>query len=262
MFIVADDLGHAELACQNATKGLQTPNIDALRASGARLTRYYTALLCSPSRRALMTGMYPFRLGLQANVVYWDTPWAPDLALTFLPAALKASAGYGRTANFGKWHMGMYMKVALPIARGFDEHEGYFQGCGSPGTHVASCCSAPPGKAALNTTDYVCGAPASGEDFRGYDWFRGATPDSSANGTRSMDLVAARAEAFLARAGREGAGGASAPFFLYLPFQGIHAPYNCSPESFARFAGLGLSQEQAIVYGADTSTSWTPRWGG
>ena len=252
VMIVADDLGWAELGFQNASKGLQTPNLDAMRDGGARLTRYYTAPLCSPSRGALMTGMYPFRLGLQANVVYWDTPWAPNATLAFLPAVLKASAGYGRTGMFGKWHLGMHRQEAYPTARGFDEFEGYLQGCGSPGTHVASCCAAPPGQGALNTTGFVCPAPSNGgEDFRGYDWFTGTTADTAANRTRSTDIVAARAEAFLARSAgeRAGAPGGAPPFFLYLPFQNIHAPYDCAPESYARFAGLGLSVEQAVIYG-------------
>jgi arylsulfatase A-like enzyme len=98
----------------------------------------------------------------------------------------------------------------------------------------------------------VCGAPGAGqEDFRGYDWFTGATPDATANLTRSTDRVAARAEAFLERAAgeRAGAPGGAPPFMLALTFQNIHAPYDCAPESYARFAGLGLSVQQTVIYG-------------
>ena len=48
------------------------------------------------------------------------------------------------------------------MSRGFDEHMGYYQGCGSKWTHVASCC-----KAHTPTKDqhYVCPAPKS-SNFR------------------------------------------------------------------------------------------------
>ena len=86
----------------NATRGLLTPNIDALAAGGVRLTSYYTNPLCSPTRSALMTGKYNHRLGTQANVVYWDTPWSVPLEHTFLPQRLKAIPGFGATAMYGK----------------------------------------------------------------------------------------------------------------------------------------------------------------
>ena len=43
---------------------------------------------------------------------------------------------------FGKWHLGMYKEAYTPRKRGFDEHMGYYQGCGSQFTHVAACCTA------------------------------------------------------------------------------------------------------------------------
>ncbi len=103
VFIVADDLGFNELGYQNGTRGLETPNIDALRSTGVALRNYYTHPLCSPSRGALMTGMYAHRLGLQASVIYWDTPWAPNASIPFLPERLSA-LGWD-TAMFGKWHL-------------------------------------------------------------------------------------------------------------------------------------------------------------
>jgi hypothetical protein len=86
----------------NSTRGLLTPNIDALAAGGVRLTSYYTNPLCSPTRSALMTGKYNHRLGTQANVVYWDTPWSVPLEHAFLPQRLKAIPGFGATAMYGK----------------------------------------------------------------------------------------------------------------------------------------------------------------
>ena len=89
IFIMADDMGYNELGYMNATRGLLTPSIDALAEQAVRLFAYYTNPLCSPSRSALMTGIYNHRIGTQANVIYWDTPWAPSPTLKFLPQRFK-----------------------------------------------------------------------------------------------------------------------------------------------------------------------------
>src|SRR5437667_12339625 len=57
VWIIADDLG-VELGCYG-TPLMRTPNIDKLASQGARFTRCFTtAPVCSPSRSAIMTGMY------------------------------------------------------------------------------------------------------------------------------------------------------------------------------------------------------------
>ena len=131
-------------------------------------------------------------------------------------------------------------KVAFyPSSRGFDEHVGYFQGCESKWTHIASCCDA-----STNATDdeaFVCSKPG-GKDYRGFDWFNRTTPVPVAAGVSSTDMIAAAAESFIARS-------KDTPFFLYAPFQNIHAPYDCKESSAERFAGLGLSKEQVVMFG-------------
>jgi len=224
----------------NASRGLRTPNIDALASGGVRLTHYYTHPLCSPTRAALMTGRYAHRLGLQSNVVYWDTPWGVPLNETFLPEALKR-AGVAQTAMFGKHHLGMHAPAFWPTARGFDRFEGYLQGCGSQDTHVASCCTAPAN--ASNYSAFVCDA-AAGKDYRGLDWFNGsADASAAARGASSSELIAAAAERAIADFA---AGGGR--FFLYLPFQNIHAPYDARWENVAPFVAAGLALEQATMF--------------
>ena len=96
-------------------------------------------------------------------------------------------------------------------------HVCHCQGCESHGTHVASCCDAPPDE--QNSTGFVCAAPSSGEDYRGYDWFNGTAPDATANLTASSEIIAASAEQYIA----SHAGPAHPPIFLYLPFQCVSA---------------------------------------
>lgn len=209
---------------------MATPNIDALAAQGTVLDRYYTTPLCSPTRASLMTGLYTHRTGTQANVIYWDTPWAPSANLSFLPQHLKAKAGYGATALFGKWHLGMYTADAFPTSRGFDTFSGFMQGGGSHGTHVAACTAPAPDP--VQDTAYVCPGPRSPtvKDYRGYDWFSGTAPDWTANGTSSTDLIAQAAVDFVHAHAHD-----PQPFFLYLAFQNVHEPLGCSQAAYARF---------------------------
>eukprot|EP01048_Picozoa_sp_COSAG05_P018952 COSAG05_NODE_2869_length_2555_cov_1.455212_1_plen_123_part_00 len=102
----------------NETRGLISPNLDALAHDGIILRNYYVQPICSPTRSALMTGRYTIRLGTQSSVIYWDTPWGVPINETFLAQNLK-SAGY-HTALFGKWHLGSFMEEYTPMGRGFD----------------------------------------------------------------------------------------------------------------------------------------------
>jgi arylsulfatase A-like enzyme len=117
VLILADDLGWGDLAVQGGS--LPTPRLDALAASGARLTSFYVASpVCSPSRAALLTGRWPARTG-----VTWvqepPQPLRPEE--TTLAEALK-DRGYA-TAMFGKWHLGA-APWEMPTRHGFDTYWG------------------------------------------------------------------------------------------------------------------------------------------
>src|SRR6476661_7832627 len=69
VFILADDLGWADLGCYGSTF-YETPNIDSLAAGGMRFLNAYAACcVCSPTRASILTGKYPARLQL--------TDWLP-----------------------------------------------------------------------------------------------------------------------------------------------------------------------------------------
>ena len=64
VFVLADDLGWAELGCYGNTFN-ETPHIDRLAREGMRLPQAYAAApVCSPYRAALLTGQYPARVGI------------------------------------------------------------------------------------------------------------------------------------------------------------------------------------------------------
>lgn len=144
LFIVADDLGYADLSCCGQTD-YRTPQLDDLAARGTRFTQSYAnAPLCTNTRVALMTGRYQYRykLGLTEPLRFSRTP-DPEMGLPrdcpTLPGRLRA-AGYA-TALIGKWHLGA-LPWHGPLKSGYDEffgvmggYTGYFTHHGDGGVH-------------------------------------------------------------------------------------------------------------------------------
>ena len=60
ILILADDLGYECLGCYGG-ESYNTPNLDAMAASGTRFTHAYALPLCTPTRVQIMTGKYNFR---------------------------------------------------------------------------------------------------------------------------------------------------------------------------------------------------------
>jgi len=115
ILIVADDLGYGDVSSFGA-KDIATPNIDRLAAEGIKLTSFYAAPLCTPSRAQIMLGQYPVRSGL-VRVLYPESKDGIDASELTVGKALK-DAGY-TTAIIGKWHLG-HLPQYLPTRHGFD----------------------------------------------------------------------------------------------------------------------------------------------
>ncbi|MEW4925483.1 arylsulfatase [Algibacter sp. 2305UL17-15] len=126
VIIYLDDLGYGDLSSYGATQ-LQTPNIDALASGGIKFTNgYASSATCTPSRYALLTGMYPWR-NKDAKILPGTAPLLINTAQQTLPKLLKKE-GY-QTAIIGKWHLGLGSGVVNwnervspgPNEVGFDE---------------------------------------------------------------------------------------------------------------------------------------------
>lgn len=101
--IMADDLGYGDLSCYQATE-IQTPGIDRLAAEGLRhCNGHASSATSTPSRFAMLTGMYPFRVG--AAILPGDAPLLIKENMNTFPKMLK-QAGYA-TGVVGKWHLGL-----------------------------------------------------------------------------------------------------------------------------------------------------------
>ncbi|MES2994352.1 MAG: sulfatase-like hydrolase/transferase [Pseudomonadota bacterium] len=148
VFIVADDLGYADLGCYGgrpAAFGAVSPTIDRLAREGIRFTQgYANSPVCSPTRFALMTGRYQYRLrGAAEEPISGRTRDSAILGLPTdhptLPSLLR-DAGF-RTALMGKWHLG-YPPHFGPLRSGYEAFYGpmsggvdYFTHCGTNGAH-------------------------------------------------------------------------------------------------------------------------------
>jgi N-acetylgalactosamine-6-sulfatase len=103
VFLYCDDLGYGSIGI-NGAKRIFTPNIDKLAAQGVNCTQMYAgSATCSPSRASVITGRFPWRVGIPFAILKKDgryLPARPD----YLPAVLK-TGGY-HTAHIGKWHLG------------------------------------------------------------------------------------------------------------------------------------------------------------
>jgi arylsulfatase len=120
VFLLADDLGYADLSCYGATD-LATPHLDRLAMQGTRFTGFTVAqAVCTASRTALLTGCYPNRLGLEGALNHTSTVGLNPAETTL--AELFRAKGYA-TACFGKWHLG-HRPPFLPTRRGFDRFAG------------------------------------------------------------------------------------------------------------------------------------------
>lgn len=200
--IVADDLGYGELGVQGC-KDLPTPNIDSIARNGVRFTSGYVSCpVCSPTRAGLMTGRYQQRFGHEFNpgpADRADPQFGLSLDEVTLPERLK-SLGYA-TGMFGKWHLG-YNPEFHPLKRGFDEFLGFLGGA----------------------HPYLPGAGGKGGAI-----LRGTEPVTETS--YLTEAFAREAVAFIERHREE-------PFFVYLPFNAVHAPLQAAEKYLSRFGSI------------------------
>ena len=123
ILIMADDLGYGDVSCYGS-KLNRTPVLDKMASEGVKLTDYHSgSTVCTPSRMALMTGMYPPRVGWKGGVLGFKMRMSGGLsAEARTMAEVFKDAGY-RTGISGKWHLGDAPE-RLPQGQGF-EHAFY-----------------------------------------------------------------------------------------------------------------------------------------
>jgi arylsulfatase A len=188
ILIITDDVGYGDIGSYGAPD-IKTPNIDSLAKNGTRLTDFYAAPNCSPTRAMLISGRYQQRYRIENPLGAART--AQDLGLPAtgrtLPQLLKNN-GY-RTALIGKWHLG-YKPEFSPNTHGFDYFFGFKSGL----------------------IDYYQHTDQAGE----HDLFENAQP-THVDGY-STDLFTERSVKFIEQ-------NAGQPFFLEVAFNAAHWPF-------------------------------------
>ncbi|MBT4866752.1 MAG: sulfatase-like hydrolase/transferase, partial [Planctomycetaceae bacterium] len=120
IFINIDDLGYGDIGPFGAKQN-RTPHLDRMAKEGRKLTSFYAAPVCSPSRASLMTGCYPKRALSIPHVLF--PPNAEGLHPSEITVAdLLKKQGY-TTGIIGKWHLGDQPEF-LPTRQGFDYYYG------------------------------------------------------------------------------------------------------------------------------------------
>ena len=200
--ILADDLGYADLAVYGSERN-STPHLDRMAAEGLRLTDFHsTGPMCTPTRAALLTGLYPQRFGESfegalSGIDDYDTGLPLD-ALTIAEALREM--GY-RTAMYGKWHLG-YHPPYMPGEQGFDDFRGLGSGDGDHHSHI----------------------DRSGRR----DWWHNA--EIAMEDGYTADLITDHSVDFIERS-------AEGPFFLYVAHLAIHFPWQGPDDPAYRVEG-------------------------
>jgi len=138
ILVFIDDMGWGDFSCFGNTHAA-TPHIDGLAREGISFRQFYVnSPICSPSRVAISTGQYPYRLRISSyladrnnnkkrGLVNWLDPATPMLSRYL------QKSGYA-TAHCGKWHMGGQRDVddaPAITSYGFDTSLTNFEGMGA-----------------------------------------------------------------------------------------------------------------------------------
>lgn len=252
VIIMADDLGKYEVSAYGATH-IQTPNIDQLASEGILFENgYVTAPICSPSRAGMLTGKYQHRYGFETQpmefypsnfIEYnagknakflgdWRVTTEPDfpneweLGKQGIPldeinlAELFQAAGY-KTAIIGKWHLGNGKKQ-IPNRRGFDYQYGFY------GAHsIYTPSQKTPGYVSFIHDDFSTR----------YQWDMGRKSTAAIRENNKIIkekdyltfAIRDRAIDFLEQY-------QDTSFFLYIPFNAPHIPFQAPQDYYDRFS--------------------------
>lgn len=218
IYILVDDLGKEWVSCYGA-EDIETPNIDALAASGMQFHNFYCMPQCTPTRLTLLTGQYPFEHGW---VNHWDVPrWGGGAHYdeTIYPSLGREmkKAGY-QTAIAGKWQIDDFRVEPDAMTKsGFDEY--------------------------CMWTGYETGVPASAERYQNPYIFtkEGSKTYQNQFGPKVFqDFVIDYIQQ-----------PKTAPFFIYYPLVLPHTPFVDTPDEIAED---NLGKHKAMVRYVDKIT--------
>lgn len=203
VLILADDLGYGDIG-PFGSKVNRTPNLDRLAREGMKLTSFYAAPVCTPSRAQILTGCYAKRVSLP-NVIFPASPSGLSDQENTIGELLRGR-GYA-TMVIGKWHVGDHPDF-LPTRHGFDHYFG-LPYSNDMGRREAA------------------GRPGGKPDARPpLPLVRDDKVIETVNPQQQEQLT----ERYTAEAVNFIRQNQQRPFFLYLPHTAVHTPLHPAPE--------------------------------
>ncbi|OCX53550.1 sulfatase [Mucilaginibacter sp. PPCGB 2223] len=210
IIILADDMGYSDIGCFGSET--LTPNLDALGKGGIKLTQFYNASRCCPTRASLMTGLYQHQAGVGDMVNTRKEPaYEGYLNQNCVTIAEALKAGGYNTLMAGKWHIGQAPEH-WPVKRGFDHYFGLIDGASSYFNPTMPYRPNQKLTIALDDKEFTPGP----------NWY-------------STNAYADYAVKFI-----DGNKNTGKPFFLYMAFTSPHWPIQALPEDIAKYKGKYL----------------------
>jgi len=209
ILIMTDDQGYGDLGV-HGNPVIKTPYLDRFAGESVEMEHFYVCPVCAPTRASLMTGRYNYRTGVTDTFLGRAMMHADEVTL----AEMLSAAGY-RTGIFGKWHLGDCYPMR-PIDQGFQE-------------------------SLVHTGGGLC-QPSGPPDNLYFD------PSLLHNGERiktagyCTDVFTDAAIQFVREHREE-------PFFVYLPYNCPHGPFQIADEYLKPYEELGMKPEHFPAVG-------------
>jgi len=215
LLILVDDMGYSDIGCFGSE--ITTPHIDKLAKGGLRMTQFYNAARCCPSRASLLTGLYPHEAGMghqnqdRGHPAYQGK--IKDEVQTL--ADVLGNAGYS-TYQVGKWHVGDDRDY-WPDKKGFEKYFTLIEGAMNY----------------YNRWPWVRGQDSLHLVYNGASY---NTPEHFF----ATKAFADTASSFLSNHD------SSNPFFMYLAFNAPHWPLHASQDNIDKYRGKYLTGWDSI----------------
>jgi len=206
IIILADDMGYSDIGSFGSET--KTPNLDEMAFKGLKMTQFYNASRCCPTRASLLTGLYQHQAGVGDMMnTRKEAAYQGYLNQNCVTIA-EALKPYGYTTLMtGKWHVGQAPEN-WPVKRGFDRYFGLIDGASS----------------------YFDNNP-----YRAKQKLTLALNDKEINA--GENYYATKAYTDYALKFIDENKGSKKPFFLYLAYQAPHWPLHALPEDIAKYKG-------------------------
>jgi arylsulfatase A-like enzyme len=203
VIVMTDDQGYGDLGAQG-NPVIRTPELDRFAAASVEMEYFYVCPVCAPTRASLMTGRYNYRTGVTDTFLGRAMMHADEVTL----AEMLRQGGY-RTGIFGKWHLGDCYPMR-PMDQGFEESlvhtgGGLCQPAGPPDNSYFDASLLENGKR-VNTSGYC------------------------------SDVYTEAAIRFIGEHRRE-------PFFIYLPFNCPHGPFEIADSYVQPYESLNMKPD-------------------